>query len=108
MVEWEDRSVAAKDAMLLINTTSLGMTGMPPLDLKLEGLNPGAVVFDIVYKPLETPLLAAARALGLRTIDGLEMLMRQAVPGFCAWLGESAVVDADLRRRLVGTLGGAK
>ena len=76
------------------------MTGEPPLEIDLAALPETAIVADIVYKPLETALLAAAKARGLRVMDGLSMLMHQAVPGYKAWLGSIAVVDADLRARL--------
>ena len=85
------------DAALLVNTTSLGMQGQPPLEIDLAPLPPAAVVTDIVYVPLETSLLAAARARGLRVVDGLGMLLHQARPGFEAWFGVSPVVDATLR-----------
>ena len=84
-------------AALLVNTTSLGMQGQPPLAIDLAPLPPGAVVADIVYVPLETPLLAAARARGLRAVDGLGMLLHQARPGFEAWFGVAPRVDAALR-----------
>lgn len=103
-LDWSSRAAALADADLLVNTTSLGMTGEPPLDLDLEALPRGAAVADIVYSPLETPLLAAARAAGRRAIDGLSMLMHQAAFGYRAWLGNEAVVDADLRARLEAAL----
>jgi len=84
-------------ASLLVNTTSLGMAGQPPLDLDLSPLPAGAVVADIVYVPLETPLLAAARARGLPAVDGLGMLLHQARPGFEAWFGAAPAVDEALR-----------
>jgi shikimate dehydrogenase len=85
-------------ASLLVNTTSLGMAGQPPLELDLSPLPAGAVVADAVYVPLETPLLAAARARGdLRAVDGLGMLLHQARPGFEAWFGAAPAVDGDLR-----------
>jgi shikimate dehydrogenase len=86
-----------EDAALLVNTTSLGMQGQPPLLLDLAPLPPAAIVADIVYVPLETPLLAAARARGLRAVDGLGMLLHQARPGFEAWFGVPPRVDAALR-----------
>ena len=85
------------DAALLVNTTSLGMQGQPALDIDLAPLPATAVVADIVYVPLETPLLAAARARGLRAIDGLGMLLHQARPGFEAWFAAAPRVDAALR-----------
>jgi shikimate dehydrogenase len=103
-IAWADRSAALADIDLLVNTTSLGMTGEPPLDIDLAGLGRDAAVADIVYSPLETPLLAAARAKGATAIDGLSMLMHQAAFGYRAWLGSTAVVDADLRARLVAAL----
>lgn len=85
------------EAALLVNTTSLGMQGQPPLHLDLSPLPVHAVVADIVYVPLETPLLAAARRRGLRAVDGLGMLLHQARPGFEAWFGVAPRVDATLR-----------
>ncbi|WP_456306984.1 shikimate dehydrogenase [Neoroseomonas eburnea] len=84
-------------AALLVNTTSLGMQGQPPLAIDLAPLAASSVVADIVYVPLETPLLAAARAHGLRAVDGLGMLLHQARPGFEAWFGVAPRVDAALR-----------
>ena len=85
------------EAALLVNTTALGMKGQPPLELDIAPLPAGAVVADIVYAPLETPLLAAARARGLAAVDGLGMLLHQARPGFEAWFGVAPVVDEALR-----------
>jgi shikimate dehydrogenase len=84
-------------AGLLVNTTSLGMAGQPPLDLDLEPLRSGAVVADLVYAPLETALLAGARARGHPTADGLGMLLHQAVRGFQLWFGERPEVTPELR-----------
>jgi shikimate dehydrogenase len=91
---------------LLVNTTSLGMQGQPPLDIDVAALPESAVIADIVYAPLVTPLLAAARSRGLRTADGLGMLLHQAVRGFSLWFGVKpdvtpelrALVEADLAR----------
>jgi shikimate dehydrogenase len=85
------------DAALLVNTTSLGMAGEPALEIDLSPLPAGAVVVDAVYVPLETPLLAGARARGLRAVDGLGMLLHQARPGFEMWFGVAPAVDAELR-----------
>ena len=85
-------------AALLVNTTSLGMAGQPPLTLDLAPLPDHALVADIVYVPLETPLLAAARARGLVGVDGLGMLLHQARPGFHAWFGVQPAVDDELHR----------
>ena len=102
---WEDRSRALIDAALLVNTTSLGMRGKSPLDLDLDGLPPGAVVNDIVYAPLETPLLAAAKGRGNPVVDGLGMLLHQARPGFTAWFGTAPEVSADMRAFVLSGLG---
>jgi len=85
------------EAALLVNATSLGMSGQPPLEIDLSPLPARAVVADAVYVPLETPLLAAARARGLQGVDGLGMLLHQARPGFAAWFGVMPQVDAALR-----------
>jgi shikimate dehydrogenase len=82
---------------LLVNTTSLGMTGQPPLDIDLDPLPRHAVVADLVYAPLHTPLLMAARNRGLATADGLGMLLHQAVRGFQLWFGIRPEVTGDLR-----------
>ncbi|MEQ8746394.1 shikimate dehydrogenase [Pyruvatibacter sp.] len=91
--DWRHLPGALEGADLLVNTTSLGMTGEPPLEIDLAPLPATAVVYDIVYVPLETPLLAQARARGLKTVDGLGMLLWQAAPGFARWFGGE--VDAD-------------
>ncbi len=88
------------DADLFVNTTSLGMAGQPPLEIDLSPLKPGAIVHDVVYVPLETGLLKAAKARGLRTVDGLGMLLHQAVEGFRHWFGRTPEVTAELRRAL--------
>ncbi len=97
VVDWDTRNDAVSGAGLIVNTTSLGMSGQPPLEIDLSGVAPGAVVTDIVYAPLVTPLLAAAEAAGLRTVDGLGMLLHQARPGFAAWFGIEPEVDDALR-----------
>lgn len=86
-----------RDAALLVNTTPLGMAGQPPLALDLDALPDGTVVADIVYVPLETPLLAAARARSLPAVPGLGMLLHQARPGFAEWFGVAPEVDDELR-----------
>ena len=99
---WEALPGAMADAGLLVNATSLGMAGHPPLALDLAPLPSDAVVADIVYAPLVTPLLAAARARNLRAVGGLGMLLHQAVPGFAAWFGVVPEVDDALRRAVLG------
>ncbi|MFH1342098.1 MAG: shikimate dehydrogenase [Pseudomonadota bacterium] len=96
-VAWEAIGEVLPRAGLLVNTTSLGMHGQPALDIDLALLPPQAVVADLVYVPLETPLLAAARARGLRVADGLGMLLHQAVRGFELWFGQRPQVTAELR-----------
>jgi shikimate dehydrogenase len=99
---WQGFAAAAADAGLLVNTTSLGMTGMPALAIELDSVPVDAIVNDLVYSPLETPLLAAARRRGHVAVDGLGMLLYQAQPGFAAWFGtEPAVTDA-LRAAVLG------
>lgn len=101
---WDARHTALDGADLLVNTSSLGMTGQPPLELALDALPPGAIVADIVYAPLVTPLLAAAAARGNATVDGLGMLLHQAVPGFAHWGGVTPAVDAETRAVVEATL----
>lgn len=103
-IAWDERGAALADAALLVNTTSLGMTGQPPLEIDLSDLAADAVVTDIVYSPLETSLLAAARARGNPVVDGLGMLLHQAVPGFEAWFGVRATVTEELRRFVAADL----
>ena len=102
---FEDWDQAGQDAALLVNATSSGMTGVPSLDLPLDVLPTSAVVFDAVYHPLETKLLAEARARGLRTVDGLGMLMHQAVPAFAAFFGVEPKITPALRSVLQEALG---
>ena len=94
VVDWDDRAAVLGEVALLVNTTSLGMKGQPALEIDLARATPGMVVADIVYAPLETALLAQARARGLAAVPGLGMLLHQAVPGFAAWFGVTPVVDA--------------
>ncbi len=101
---WERRNLALDGAALLVNATSLGMAGQPQLEIALDALPETAVVADIVYVPLETPLLAAARARGHRVVDGLAMLLYQARFGFRLWFGQDPVVDDSLRDHVAATL----
>jgi shikimate dehydrogenase len=104
IAEWDARVPALADHALVVNTTPLGMVGHTPLDLDLSRAPASLVVADNVYVPLETPLLAAARARGLRCVEGLGMLLHQAVPGFCAWFGVEPRVDEELRRFVASDL----
>ncbi|WP_018045935.1 shikimate dehydrogenase [Methylobacterium sp. 88A] len=103
-IDWDGLDDALHGARLLVNTTSLGMTGKPPLDIKLDRLPADCAVADIVYSPLETPLLAAAAVRGRRVVDGLGMLLHQAVPGFERWFGTRPVVTPELRALIVADL----
>jgi shikimate dehydrogenase len=104
---WHDLPRLLGEADLLVNASALGMAGKPPLAIDLESLKPTAIVYDIVYVPLETDLLRAARGRGHRVVDGLGMLLHQAVPGFARWFGVTptvtpelrALIEADLRAR---------
>lgn len=96
-LHWNDRSDALDGAALLVNTTSNGMVGQPPLEISLDALPADALVNDIVYSPLETPLLAAARARGNVAVDGLGMLIQQARPAFRDWFGIMPEVTTDER-----------
>lgn len=98
VLDWAARAEALDGAALLVNTTTQGMAGHPPLDLALDALPRAALVTDIVYTPLETPLLRAASARGNPVVDGLGMLLHQARPGFEAWFGRAPEVTAELRR----------
>jgi len=95
---------ALKGARLLVNATSLGLKGGAPLDVSLDGLAPDAAVYDLIYTPLETPLLRDARAAGLTTIDGLHMLIGQARPSFEALFGVAPPADVDVRALLEAKL----
>jgi len=105
VVDWKERNRAVSDCGLLVNTTSLGMAGQAPLDIDLAGLPADAVVADIVYAPLVTPLLTAAKNRGRTTVDGLGMLLHQAVPGFERWFGVRPEVTPELRAHVASSLG---
>ncbi|WP_338721461.1 shikimate dehydrogenase [Devosia sp. XK-2] len=100
----DDINQLAPQAGLVVNTTSLGMHGTRFEQFDINVLRPGTLVTDIVYSPLETPLLADARARGLPVVDGLGMLLHQAVPGFAAWFGVEPRVTPALRARIEATL----
>jgi len=107
IVDWPDRAGALHGCGLLVNTTTLGMEGAPPLDLALDALPGDALVNDIVYAPLETALLAAARQRGNPVVDGLGMLLYQAQAGFEAWFGVRPAVDDALRAAVLAADVGA-
>jgi|SRR5262245_31055998 len=103
--DWTQAMDCSSDAGILVNATTLGMQGGGgPLEIDLAALNTSCVVADLVYVPLLTPLLAAAKARGLTTVDGLGMLLHQAVPGFEKWFGVRPQVTSELRDLLVADL----
>ena len=101
--EWSQRQEALRGAALLVNATSQGMYGQEPLDIKLDTLPADAWVSDLIYVPLETPLLAAARARGHRAVNGLGMLINQAIPAFEAWFGVRPHVTPELKQQILAT-----
>src|ERR1043166_1923604 len=103
-VGWEDREDAAKGAKLIVNTTTGGMKGEAPLDFSLKHADDDALVTDIVYMPLMTPLLLDAKKRGHPYVDGLGMLLHQAAPGFKAWFGREPEVGPELRKAIEATL----
>jgi len=103
-VDWASRADALDGAAMLVNTTSQGMVGQPALDIPLDRLPKTALVSDIIYVPKETPLLAAARARGNRTVNGLGMLLHQARPAFRDWFGVMPEVTPDLRTMIEATI----
>jgi shikimate dehydrogenase len=104
LVPWAERAVALDGAALLVNATSLGMNENPPLDIDLARLPQAAVVNDIVYAPLETALLKAAKARGHRVADGLGMLLHQGRPGFRLWFGVTPEVTPQLRAAVLAAI----
>lgn len=98
--DWAQRHALVGEADLIVNTTALGMQGQPPLDLDLARLRPGTIVDDIVYVPLKTPLLVDTERRGGVAVDGLGMLLHQAVPGFARWFGVTPAVTPALRALL--------
>jgi shikimate dehydrogenase len=104
IADWDDRVAALADHALVVNATPLGMVGHDPLDLDLTRAPASLAIADNVYIPLETPLLSAARARGLRTVEGIGMLLHQAVPGFRAWFGVEPQVDDELRQFIIADL----
>ncbi len=104
--DWSEREAGSRDSAVLVNTTTIGMNGAGTLDLDLAGFDPECVVSDIVYVPLETELLRKAKSQGLRTVDGLGMLLHQGVPGFEKWFGVRPEVTDELRNLIVGDIEG--
>ena len=102
VVDWADRQQALGDAGLLVNATTQGMVGQPALAIDPAALPAAAIVYDIVYTPEDTPLLTAARACNLATVDGIGMLLHQARGQFRAWFGVDPAVDAALKRAVLG------
>ena len=104
LAPWPSSGARLLPADLVVNTTSCGMNGLDPLDLDLGALPSHAIVVDIVYAPIETALLARARARGLVAVDGLGMLLHQAVPGFEAWFGRRPEVTPALRALILADI----
>jgi len=101
--DWSERHAALDGAAMLVNTTNQGMYGQPALDIQLDALPKSALVSDLIYIPLETPLLAAARARGNVTTNGLGMLLNQAIPAFEAWFGVKPEITDELRQAILAT-----
>lgn len=105
VLDWDERADAVAGAGLVVNTTVLGMQGQTPLELDLSAAQRDVVVYDIVYKPLETPLLKNAASLGLRGVDGLGMLVYQGAAAFKIWFEQDVGYDDTLRAMLLDALG---
>ncbi len=102
--DWSEREADSRNSAVLVNTTTIGMNGAGTLDIDLAGFDPECVVCDIVYVPLETELLRKAKSQGLRTVDGLGMLLHQGVPGFEKWFGVRPDVTDELREIVVADI----
>ena len=98
VVDWDSKEDYLSKIAILVNTTSLGMKGKPPLSLDLSSLNPKTLVTDLVYSPLETKLLREAKAIGCDVVGGIGMLIYQGVPGFKEWFGIAPKVDAEIMK----------
>ncbi len=103
VLDWQDRHAALAGAAMLINTTNQGMYGQPALDLRLDELPREALVSDLIYIPLQTPLLAQASERGNPTVNGLGMLLNQAIPAFEAWFGVRPQITPELHRLVLAT-----
>ena len=101
VVDWVQAGNMLESAATVVNTSSLGMDGAPEMRIPLDGIRKDAVVTDLVYAPLETKLIAHAKSVGCRTVDGLGMLLHQAVPGFERWFGTRPEVDDGLREAVL-------
>jgi shikimate dehydrogenase len=101
---WDERSTASREVSVLVNTTTLGMRGAGDPGIDVDQLHPDCIVSDIVYVPLETALLKQAKTRGLKTLDGLGMLLHQAVPAFEAWFGVTPAVTDDLYNMVAATI----
>lgn len=106
VIDWDRRSDAARDAGVIVNTTTLGMKGAGDPEIDFSHTHEGSVAYDIVYVPLETQFLKSARACGLTGVDGLGMLLHQAVPGFEKWFGRRPEVTAELRALVIADIEG--
>lgn len=100
--DWSHLGEMLDGARTVVNTTSMGMAGQPPLQFPLDSLSPEALVTDLVYTPIDTDLLRAARTRGCTTVDGLGMLLHQGAPGFERWFGVRPEIDDDLRAAVLG------
>ena len=101
IIYYSNLSDALKNSSLLVNCSSLGMRGQPKLEINLKLMNKEAIVYDIVYSPLYTELLSDAKELNLKTIDGLGMLINQAVPAFEMWHNKKAIINEELRKNII-------
>ena len=106
VLSWNERHAALDGAATVVNTTSLGMVGQPPLELKLDALGPDAVVADIIYTPLETSFVQAARARGNTAVGGLGMLLHQGPPAWKLWFGLTPDVTPELREMMEASITG--
>ncbi len=102
--DWDNRNQRLNECSMLINTTALGMVGNPPLEIDLSKMLENSVICDIVYAPLETPLLKSAKQLGHLSVDGLGMLLHQAAPGFAKWFGRRPGITETLRQLIISDL----